>query len=77
MQTSLSDVLIHIDENLSAEGRAEVEDRLREIEGVVSVHNPHEKPHLTIVQYVPNKTDAQALLREVQAQGCRAELVGL
>lgn len=77
MQTSLSDVLIHIDETLPAEKRAEVEDRLREIDGVVSVHNPDEKPHLTIVEYVPNKTNAQALLQGVQAQGCHAELVGL
>lgn len=77
MQMSLSDVLIHIDETLSAEKRAEVEERLREIEGVVSVHNPDEKPHLTLVEYVPNKTDAQALLRGVQDQGCHAKLVGL
>jgi cell division protein FtsX len=77
MQVSLSDVLIHIDETLSADKRAEVEDRLREIDGVVSVHNPDERPHLTIVEYVPDKTDAQALLRAVKDQGCHAELVGL
>lgn len=77
MDISLADVLIHIDETLSAETRGEVEGRLRAFDGVVSVHNPDDRPHLTIVQYRPDKTDADTLLRSIHDQGLHAELVGL
>jgi hypothetical protein len=77
MDITLTDVMIHIDETLPAETRAEVEGRLRAVDGVVSVKNPDSKPHLTIVEYRPDKTDAQALLRGVREQGYHAELVGL
>lgn len=77
MDISLSDVLIHIDETLPTEARAKVESQLREVDGVVSVHNPDDKPHLTLVEYVQDKTNAQALLRGVRDQGFHAELVGL
>jgi hypothetical protein len=77
MDITLTDVMIHIDETLPAETRAEVESRLRAVDGVVSVKNPDNKPHLTIVEYRPDKTDAQVLLRGVREQGYHAELVGL
>jgi hypothetical protein len=74
---SLSDVLIHIDESLDAEQRGQVENRLRAVDGVISVHNPDDRPHLTIVEYRPDKTDARVLLDRVRGQGVHAELVGL
>lgn len=77
MDISLSDVLIHIDENLSTARRAEVEDRLRNVDGVVSVHNPDDKPHLTVVEYRPDKVDSQALLHTARTDGIHAQLVGL
>jgi len=77
MNISLSDVLIHIDESLTPERRGEIESRLRAVDGVVSVHNPDDRPHLTIVEYRPDKTDAQVLLAGVHAEGVHAELVGL
>ncbi|NEV63907.1 ATP-binding protein [Thiorhodococcus minor] len=77
MDISLADVLIHIDENLSPEQRAVVEQQLRGVEGVVSVHNPDDRPHLTIVEYRPDRTNAQALLEGVRGRGVTAELVGL
>jgi hypothetical protein len=77
MDIHLADVVIHIDEGLSAARREEVEASLREIEGVVSVHNRDDRPHLTIVQYRPDLTNAQALLACVQAGEVHAKLVGL
>ena len=77
MDISLSDVLIHIDENLSTARRAEVEDRLRNVDGVVSVHNPDDKPHLTVVEYRPDKVDSQVLLHTARTDGIHAQLVGL
>jgi hypothetical protein len=50
---------------------------LREIDGVVSVRNPDDRPHLTLVEYNPARTDSQALLTTVTAAGVHAELIGL
>ena len=77
MSISLSDVLIHIDDALSVEERQGVEDRLRELDGVVSVKMPDDRPHLTLVEYVNAKIDSRALLAAVTGAGVRAELVGL
>ncbi|WP_295880470.1 ATP-binding protein [uncultured Thiohalocapsa sp.] len=77
MTISLSDVLIHIDETLSAQRRQAVEEDLRAIDGVVSVKMPDDRPHLTLVEYVSDKVDAQRLLAAVLGQGVHAELVGL
>jgi hypothetical protein len=77
MNISLTDVLIHIDDALESDRRQGLETRLREIDGVVSVKNPDDRPHLTLVQYVPDKVSAQNLLKIVTGEGVRAELVGL
>jgi hypothetical protein len=77
MDIQLADVLLHIDETLSPERRGEVEERLRSSEAVVSVHNPETKPHLTLVQYRPDKVSAQSLLEAALAEGVHAELIGL
>jgi hypothetical protein len=74
---NLSDVVIHIDENLEADRRREIEAMLRGIEGVVSVRNPDDRPHLALVEYNPARTSSHALLQTVTAAGVHAELVGL
>lgn len=77
MSISLSDVLIHIDEALSQDRRQAVEAKLRDIDGVVSVKIPDERPHLTLVEYLNEKVDSQRLLAAVTGEGVHAELVGL
>jgi hypothetical protein len=77
MDIPLSDVLIHIDENLSSARRADIEELLRSVDGVVSVHNPKDKPHLTLVEYRPDKVDSQGLLQTARTEGVHAQLVGL
>jgi hypothetical protein len=77
MNISLSDVLIHIDEALSQDRRQAVEAKLRDIDGVVSVKIPDERPHLTLVEYLHEKVDSQRLLAAVTGEGVHAELVGL
>ena len=47
------------------------------IDGVVSVHNPDNRPHLAVVEYNPDKTNSQAILSSVMAKGVHAELIGL
>ena len=77
MDIQLADIVVHIDEALEPERRSEIEAQLRTIDGVVSVNNPDEKPHLAIVEYNPDKTSSAVILNTVMDQGVRAELVGL
>ena len=77
MDIQLADVTLHIDEDLDKQHRIEVETNLRSIDGVVSVHNPDEHPHLTVVEYNPQRTGSQELLGQVKALGVHAELIGL
>jgi hypothetical protein len=74
---SLTDVTIHVDENLAAEQRQEIEAGLRAIDGVVSVHNADARPHLLLVEYNPAQTNSGSLLASVTGQGYHAELIGL
>jgi len=77
MDIQLADVVVHIDQTLERGRRTEIEDQLRAIDGVVSVHNPDDRPHLAIVEYNPEKTSSAVILNTVTIQGVRAELVGL
>ena len=77
MDIQLADVTIHVDEDLGPERRAEIEARLREIDGVVSVHNPDNRPHLSVVEYNPDKVGSDMLLRIYKNEGVHAELIGL
>lgn len=77
MDIQLADVVVHIDEALERERRTEIEEQLRAIDGVISVHNPDEKSHLAIVEYNPDKTTSGVILNTVTIQGVHAELVGL
>jgi hypothetical protein len=73
----LADVTVHIDETLDSERRAEIEGQLRAIDGVVSVHNPSDRPHLAVIEFVPTKTSVGAILGLVKAEGVHAEVIGL
>lgn len=77
MDIQLADVVVHIDQTLERERRSEIEEQLRAIDGVVSVHNPDNRPHLAIIEYNPDKTSSAAILNTVTVQGVHAELVGL
>lgn len=74
---NLADITLHIDENLSAEQRGTIEEGLRALDGVVSVHNSDRTPHLTVVGYNHSVTDSQRILKRVTDQGVHAELIGL
>mgnify|MGYP003572755458 CR=1 FL=1 len=77
MNIQLADVTLHIDQTLERQRRTQIEDALRAIEGVVSVHNPDERPHLSVVGYNPDKTSSTVILSTVTGQGVDAELIGL
>jgi hypothetical protein len=77
MDIQLADVVVHIDQTLERERRSEIEEQLRAIDGVISVHNPDDRPHLSIVEYNPDKTSSSVILNTVTVQGVHAELIGL
>ena len=77
MDIQLADVTIHIDKNLSSEQRGTIEESLRALDGVVSIHNPDKTPHLTLVEYDPDVITSRKILERVTDQGAHAELVGL
>lgn len=73
----LADVTIHIDNNLDAEARVQLEDALRAMQGVVSVHIAEKTSHLVVVGYNPQLTSSQDILAAVSAKNGHAELVGM
>ena len=77
MDIKLADVTLHVHESLDKGRRDEIETKLRALEGVVSVHNPDDRPHLTVVEYNPEKTSSQSLLESVRAGGIHAQLIGI
>ena len=77
MDIQLADVTVHIDETLDMGRRSEIEGKLRDIDGVISVHNPDDRPHLAVIEFVPTRTSSGAILEKVKAQGVHAELIGL
>ena len=73
----LADVTIHIDQTLETERRSAIEDALRAVDGVISVHMPDDRQHLVVVEYNPVKTNSAEVLGTVGEQGVRAQLIGL
>jgi len=74
---NLVDVTVHVDEDLDEQSRQNVEQALRDLNGVVSVHNDGHAHHLFVVEYNPDQLKAQHVLACVQGQGVHAELLGL
>jgi cell division protein FtsX len=77
MDIQLADVTLHIDESLSSEQRETIEESIRALDGIVSVHNPDKAPHLTLVEYNPDELKAADILERVTNQGVHAKLIGL
>ncbi len=77
MDIKLVDVTLHIDENLPHPDRLQLTEKMRGIDGVVSVAAKDEKPHLMLVEYNPDRTNSSAILACVKAHGVHSELVGL
>jgi cell division protein FtsX len=73
----LTDVTIHIDKDTNTDTREAVENTLRAINRVISVHMPSNEPHLVVVEYNPDATESSQLLTTVKEVAGHAELIGL
>jgi hypothetical protein len=71
------DILINVHPDLSAGERSQMDDELRNVDGVISVHFSAEHPHLLTLEYNPEKTNSDALLRHVGDRGVEASKIGL
>ena len=73
---SINDVVIHVNETLDVHAQRDLEDQVREIEGVIAPRFNDRRPHLMIVAYNPEHTSTMMLLNEVQRQGYHAQHCG-
>jgi hypothetical protein len=73
----LPDVLVHIDETLGHDQLKDLEVVIRSDPGVIAVGFRDDKPHLMVVQYDPEQTQATHILHLITSRGIHAELVGM
>jgi hypothetical protein len=74
---SLSDFVIHIDENLDDFDVNAVEDAACACDGVVSAHISEHHPHLMTVAYDPGLARPAHILGAVRTVGLHGQLIGL
>jgi len=77
MNQHCTDVLIHIDEELSDDDIHDIERDLSYMDGVYSACVSERARHLMLVDYDPEGIGSGMLLNEVESHGVHAELVGL
>lgn len=74
---NISDVMIHIAEQLTPAARAELETAMRGIDGVIAPRFNAGRDHLLLVAFNANKTGSRRLLDRVRESGYRARLVAV
>ena len=77
MDIQLADVTLNITDTLDAAQQASIEEQLRALDGVVSVHTPDDRPHLTMVEYNPDRVKSSRVLETVRANGFDAHMIGM
>lgn len=76
MATYNANVVLHIDESLSADQLQDVEQDIACIDGVVSSCVHEKTPHLLVVDYDPRTIRSSHLLQHIRGSGLHAELIG-
>lgn len=71
-----ANVVVHIDETLTAHEIHEIEKGLSGYNGIISACVHEKTPHLMVVDYDPNTVTSATLLSFVAGNGVHAELVG-
>ncbi len=70
-----TDIIIHFTEDLDKQQRNEIEQQLREIDGVIAPR--FNKEHLLVIYYNLNKTTSLFLNDFLKSIGYQTKLVGL
>ncbi len=75
---SIADIVVHLHPEASDECKSNIENGLRDHDGVVSVHfNSKDHPHALIVAYNPGVVDSQTLLGEIRKCDSEAVMAGI
>jgi len=74
---NISDIMIHIKENLNDEARNALENGMRKIDGVITPRFNAGKAHLLLIAYDTEKTNTAMLLAKTREAGYTAQLVGM
>ncbi len=74
---NITDIMIHIDDPLSAETRSALENALRDVDGVIAPRFGAGTDHLLLVAFDADKNHPAALLAAVRQSVGQAQLVGL
>ena len=77
MDIDITDVMLHIDEELDNDQRVQLESYMRGQEGIISLGYRADKPHLMMVGYNPECITPTDILTSVKTRGLHAELIGL
>ena len=75
-ETSMMDIVIHIDETLDAAKRDALLAAVRGTDGVIAVGYHNETAHLLIVVFNPKNLSSADVLAKIQSTGVHAELTG-
>lgn len=73
---NLGDVVIHVNQTLDAAARHQLEDRMREVDGVISPRFSDRQAHLMMVAYNADRTRMVDLVDAVRRQGYAAQSCG-
>ncbi len=73
----MSDILVHIDQNLDTQAQANLENQLLQFDGVRKAAISPTARHLMVVDFEHDKTSSLKILHAVQKRGYQAELIGL
>ncbi len=76
MGINMTDVMLHIDEDLTEQEQTVLENQMRGQKGVVGLGYHSTQPHLMIVEFDQDATTPKELLHAVSNIGLHAELVG-
>jgi hypothetical protein len=72
----ITDMVMHVDENLEEQSRRNVEKALTGHRGVIHAHFNEQRPHLMLVSYDPGRTSSFEILARMSGQSLCAERVG-
>ena len=73
----LTDVLVHVEENINETEKEHIIEQLRAIDGVIAPRFNKEREHLLLVSYNSDTISSLTMLNEIKNKGYKAQLVGL
>ena len=73
---TLNDVVIHVNETLDPQARHDLEEQMRNIDGVIAPRFNDRRTHLMMVAYDADRIRANTLLEAMYRQGYTAQSCG-